>query len=250
MHDYELYGTSIFETIRANKGMVWRLSQHWQRLCHSAQQLSFQPPNYAAFSMSLLESHDPSQDQVLRLSLMRLGGVWQGQPSGQKTAVLVRPTPPPSRTAVTLFLPKDRVSLCDPIRQHKTGSRIFLQHLHRQAQQNSCSDSLIIDRQSRILETCHSNLLWCHGQRWFTPRLSLGLLPGVYRQWLLQHGLVEESELTLDALSQVEGLLICNSVRGIRQVSMIGRKESQERESAFIAALPTRNFQPLSRVSV
>ena len=52
-----------------------------------------------------------------------------------------------------------------------------------------------------------------------TPSASLGLLPGVLREFLIEKGQVQEAELTLDDLAG--GFQLGNAVRGLFSAKLI-----------------------------
>ena len=245
MHEYELYGASIFETLLADKGRFWRLQNHWKRLQGTARALGFQAPSFETFKTNLSHAHDSNHTQVMRYTLIRQGGIWSGQPTCDETKVLARPFTK-TTAPIHLYLPAERFANADGWRQFKTGSRMAYQHLLMQASYHHCQDSLLIDQEERILETCFGNLIWCESGQWYTPRLDLGLLPGIYREWLVETGLVEESTLFLGELSQITGMIVCNSVHGAREVAMVGGcKVTQTATATFLQSLPKRPYLPM-----
>ena len=54
----------------------------------------------------------------------------------------------------------------------------------------------------------------------YTPPSQLGLLPGIYRQHLLEIGQVEEKVLTLSDLKEAEVIYACNAVRGLYELKI------------------------------
>ena len=54
----------------------------------------------------------------------------------------------------------------------------------------------------------------------YTPPSTLGILPGIYRQYLLEIEQVEEKVLTIDDLKQAEVIYACNAVRGLYELSV------------------------------
>jgi len=57
--------------------------------------------------------------------------------------------------------------------------------------------------------------------RWFTPPASCGLLPGVYRRYLLEtRPDIAQRVLTLDDLRSADAVYLCNAVRGLRRVTI------------------------------
>ena len=69
-----------------------------------------------------------------------------------------------------------------------------------------------------LLETSIGNLVLKINGKLYTPPISLGILPGIYRQHLLERGQVEEKVLTLADLNQAEAVYGCNAVRGLYEL--------------------------------
>ena len=72
-----------------------------------------------------------------------------------------------------------------------------------------------------LLETSIGNLLLKIDRKLYTPPTSLGILPGIYRQHLLERGQVEEKVLTVPDLDQAETIYGCNAVRGLYELEVI-----------------------------
>ena len=72
----------------------------------------------------------------------------------------------------------------------------------------------------KLLETSIGNLVLKMNSKLYTPPSQLGLLPGIYRQHLLESGQVEEKVLTIEDLKQAEVIYGCNAVRGLYELSL------------------------------
>ena len=72
----------------------------------------------------------------------------------------------------------------------------------------------------KLLETSIGNLVLKMNSKLYTPPSQLGLLPGIYRQHLLESGQVEEKVLTLSDLKQAEVIYGCNAVRGLYELKI------------------------------
>ena len=72
----------------------------------------------------------------------------------------------------------------------------------------------------KLLETSSGNLVLKMNSKLYTPPSSLGILPGIYRQHLLEIGQVEEKVLTIEDLKQAEVIYGCNAVRGLYELSV------------------------------
>ena len=70
----------------------------------------------------------------------------------------------------------------------------------------------------KLLETSIGNLVLKMDGKLYTPPSQLGLLPGIYRQHLLEVGQVEEKVLTVEDLKQAEVIYGCNAVRGLYEL--------------------------------
>ena len=71
-----------------------------------------------------------------------------------------------------------------------------------------------------LLETSIGNLVLKIAGKLYTPPTSLGILPGIYRQHLLETGQVKEKIMTLADLNQAEAIYGCNAVRGLYELEV------------------------------
>ena len=74
------------------------------------------------------------------------------------------------------------------------------------------------NKSGELLETSIGNLVLKISGKLYTPSIRLGILPGIYRQHLLETGQVEEKVLTLKDLVQAEAIYGCNAVRGLHEL--------------------------------
>ncbi len=84
------------------------------------------------------------------------------------------------------------------------------------------SQILFIDHKNRLLETGSSNIFLMFDNKIYTPPLTLPILPGTYREYLLSLNIpgytFNEKELYLDDVKNCDGMFITNSLRGIEAV--------------------------------
>ena len=74
------------------------------------------------------------------------------------------------------------------------------------------------NKSGELLETSIGNLVLKIVGKFYTPPIRLGILPGIYRQHLLETGQVEEKVLTVPDLDQAETIYGCNAVRGLYEL--------------------------------
>ena len=78
------------------------------------------------------------------------------------------------------------------------------------------------NRRGELTEGSRTNLFLKVADKLYTPPLSCGVLPGTFRQRLLESrpGWVEERILTLDDLRTADTIFVGNSVRGLIELSI------------------------------
>lgn len=105
---------------------------------------------------------------------------------------------------------------------HKTTNRDLYTHEYAQAREHGFFDTLFLNEDGHLTEGCISNVFCYRNGTYLTPPVADGLLPGVMRRYLLEEGVVpiEQCSLTLDDVRQAEALFLCNSVRGVVQVTL------------------------------
>ena len=81
-------------------------------------------------------------------------------------------------------------------------------------------ENIYYDKLGELLETSIGNLVLKIAGKLYTPPIRLGILPGIYRQHLLETGQVEEKILTLADLKGAEAIYGCNAVRGLYELSV------------------------------
>ena len=72
----------------------------------------------------------------------------------------------------------------------------------------------------KLLETTIGNLVLKMNSKLYTPPSTLGILPGIYRQHLLESRQVEEKILTLSDLKEAEVIYACNAVRDLYELKI------------------------------
>jgi para-aminobenzoate synthetase/4-amino-4-deoxychorismate lyase len=77
------------------------------------------------------------------------------------------------------------------------------------------------NKRHEVTETTIASVIVQFGGRLFTPPIRCGLLPGTYREWLLEQGRVSERIITLEELEKAEHIYLVNSVRRRRIASLI-----------------------------
>lgn len=209
----------LIETMALNPdGEAPYFQAHWHRLQASAKALGIPFPNHITRSAPLPEHN------CLRLHL---------SPDGELTYTYQH-IPKLNTQTVKVGIAPTRFKNHDPLRRHKIDQRQHLDHLIAQANEKGLFDLLCFNDKGYLLEGARSNVFIKLNDQWFTPSLSLDILPGIMRQQILQqpqaftHYLgevaissIQEARLELKDCIKAQKILICNSLRGILQAELV-----------------------------
>ncbi len=103
---------------------------------------------------------------------------------------------------------------------HKTTNRSLYDSEYKRYSSLGYADVLFLNNRQEVTEGAVSNVIIKKGKRYYTPPVSSGLLPGILRGLLIKKGRIEEKVMFLDDLLKADGILLCNSVRGLTEVKL------------------------------
>ena len=102
---------------------------------------------------------------------------------------------------------------------HKTSDRGFYDDALRAAMVHGGKEAVLVRDDGLVTEGSFTNVFVERDGVWLTPPASLGLLPGILREYLIEKGQAHEAELTLDDLA--DGFQLGNAVRGLFSAKLI-----------------------------
>ena len=102
----------------------------------------------------------------------------------------------------------------DPFSCHKTTWRRHYTEARRRFPE--ADDVVLVNEHGHAVETTIANLVCRIGDRWYTPPLDDGGLPGIGRQHAVASGRVAERSITAEELRAVDELFVINDLRGWR----------------------------------
>jgi para-aminobenzoate synthetase/4-amino-4-deoxychorismate lyase len=112
-------------------------------------------------------------------------------------------------------LAKNPIDSKDPFLRHKTTYRETYDKARQDSPQGD--DVLLWNERGEVTETTIANVVFPLGEEWVTPPLECGLLPGVYRAWMLDQGWAREQVVRVEDLSPNQRFYVVNSVRQRRE---------------------------------
>jgi len=120
-----------------------------------------------------------------------------------------------------VILSSRRVFSGDRFLRHKTTRRQLYNQEYAQARRQGYDEVLFLNERGEVTEGAISNVFIEKDGHWFTPPVSCGLLPGIYRRQLLETGPAAERMLQLQDLVSADAVYLCNAVRGCRRVTVV-----------------------------
>jgi len=196
----------LIETMLREEGAYFLQDLHMARLKKSAGELGFSLDETAA--LSTLERTaaglDPEGIYRIRLLLDKTGG----------TDISVSPLERIS-SPVKLAVSEERTDRNDPLLRHKTTDRGLYDSELAKYRVKGFFDCVFLNREDEVTECAISNIFIRKGDDYFTPPLSSGVLPGVYREYLFLAGELPLAEKVLhpEDIAEADELFIANSVR-------------------------------------
>ncbi|HEY6538305.1 MAG TPA: aminodeoxychorismate synthase component I [Candidatus Dormibacteraeota bacterium] len=185
---------------------------HLQRLAASASYFGFKFDPGELETRISAELAGLNQPARVRLLLDRRGRI----------SVELSPLPGPAQARLRLALDREPVLSSSIWLFHKTTNRRAYQS--RAGRHPDADDVVLVNERGELTEATVANLAVRLDDKWFTPSLECGCLPGVERQRLLEAGQLREGVILIEDLERAQGLALVSSLRGWRSAGLLERE--------------------------
>jgi len=196
MAGFEIYEAMLWEPERG----YFLLERHLRRFAGSAAHFGFVFDRDAVTrGLAALAETLPGIPRKVRVELSENGDLFFEH-------LDVKPSTP-----VRAALSRESVDSGDEFLHHKTSRRgVYERALaaHPEAQ-----DVLLWNERGELTESCAANVVLELDGRRVTPALASGLLPGTFREALLESGEIEEGVVPAKDVERASRLFLINSVR-------------------------------------
>ena len=213
-------GIGLFETIRVEGSVPKFYKNHIKRLVKSADLfgISCDSDHLEEIVQKEIRHACISKDEVYRLRINL-------NPKGNFSLELhplkkIQSTPKIFWAAELLGKELSIIDSSDPTYYHKTTNRKIYDFAWQEAEKRGGFDGIFVNEKGEVTEGGRSNLLIKNGDKWITPPINSGLLPGIMRARLLEDRKMNLHELPLTPVEVInaESVYICNSLRGLVKV--------------------------------
>jgi 4-amino-4-deoxychorismate lyase len=232
-----LYGDHLFETIAfvGRRAPLWRC--HMDRLQRDARRLLMPPPEESLLAQDCQRLVESEGNSVVRITLTRGSGGRAYEPleRPQPRRIVARRAWPPGLSVsraegLTLHTSPVRLSVGGILAGIKHGNRLEQVLAAERARRAGVDEAVLLDIQDRVIEAIAGNLAVELRGRVLTPDLSTAGVAGVGLAWLSDRlraagqPVPERTHLTPGDLARADGIMVINSVAGIRPArSLDGR---------------------------
>jgi len=184
------------------------LELHLSRMKRSAAALGFQFDRHAARNQIQALCFELEAPAKLRLMASRSGA----------TALETQPMPQPFAGPLKAAALPHPLDPSDWRLAHKTTDRGFYEDALGAANRLGAQEAILVRDDGLVTEGSFTNIFVERGEELLTPAATLGLLPGVLRESLIESGKAREADLTLDDLS--DGFMLGNALRGLFKATL------------------------------
>jgi 4-amino-4-deoxychorismate lyase len=228
------YGDGLFETLRVQAGTVPLLARHLARLSAGCRRLGLPCPDDAAWCADITRLlAETAGEGVLRLVLTRGDGTrgYAPPPDAQgRRIVSFHPLPTPAPRALRVGICQTRIGFSPALAGLKHLGRLEQVLAAGEVVAAGWDEGLMLDGEGRVVEATRHNLFYLRGGQLCTPPVELAGVAGVMRALVLEAqsrlGLPGgEAVLRYDELHEIEELLLCNAVAGLRPVRWLAGRE-------------------------
>jgi branched-chain amino acid aminotransferase len=223
-----LYGSGLFETMRCENGVVFRLDDHLDRLFASAKALSIYnsfDKKYMTDAVYAVLQANGFVDARLRLTLT--GGAMASD--NRKSTLLVAATGLQGypgefyQKGILVVLCPFRQNTSEPTCGHKTTSYFSRMLALQDAHNKGGAESLWFTTGNVLAEGCISNVFLVKDSALYTPRLSTPVLSGIARKTVCEIAernqiKLEEKDLGIDDLLAADEIFLTNVIMKVMPV--------------------------------
>ena len=225
-----LYGSGLFETLRAENGTVFGEDQHLNRLLNSAAALQiFLTHTQDSLKDAIAEALKANDLQQARVRLTVSAGIPSGDGQPPQSTVLITAVPlVPYADAcynqgILAILCPYRQNPADPLAGHKATSYFSRMLGLRMAHQKQAAEALWFTTDGYLSEGCVSNVFLVKDGALMTPPVGTPVLPGVARHTVCDladtHDMdLQEKALKIDDLLEADEVFVTNVIMKVMPV--------------------------------
>ncbi|MBI5357620.1 aminotransferase class IV [Candidatus Saccharibacteria bacterium] len=240
-------GLGVFETFRVCDGKVFLLDEHFARLQKSLRAIGISQVDETQAIENIFDIAkfaQPGQDAFIRFFVTTEGGELANFNHSQQPKIVIYmssiPVLEPRAISAKILsgIVRNKPEYFDQI-----GFRIkSLDYLHAIIAQKQLSDEagIMLTHDGYIAEALTANIFWSKDGKIYTPPLSLGILPGIMRQFLIENLEVAEKNAQKNEILDADEIFLSSSVNFITPLDKINSIKKPGLEGPVSQSLSTK----------
>ncbi len=212
----------LLETMKYEAGKVFLLDEHLERLKSSADfwLFMFDEKKIRKFINKFIKEFNPDEKYKLRLTLNKWGKI-----SIEKRELENLPD------TIKIIISNKKVNSKDQFKYFKTTNRKLYNEEFQYYNKKGFTEVIFFNEKKQISEGAITNIFIVKNNKIYTPSVNSGILPGVFRKYLLQNNAaIKETFLFKNDLLDSDEIFITNSVREIIKVDQLYLNEKEYKE--------------------
>lgn len=194
----------LIETMLVENGDIYLLEKHTERLKKSAEffLFIFNQKKITSLLNDNIKGKYSNGKYKLRITLSKWGKINISLSELE-----------PIKARISVVISDHSVSSKNVFQYFKTTNRVIYDDEINKYSDQGYFEVIFLNERKEIAEGSFTNIVIKKDEQWLTPAASCGILPGVYRNYLLQNNKAKEAILTVEDLLKAEELRLINSVR-------------------------------------
>ncbi len=207
---------SIVESMLFKNNNIQNIEKHLTRLKNTADHLLFEC-NFEQINNRVLQyvkDEKLSDTCKLRLEL-----------DYQHNLLIEHSTIAKAKQPIRIGLLKHKINTSHFMFKYKTTSpltRGLYTELHNKYTNDEVDEIIFVNQNNQITESRFFNVIIEYQGKLITPPTHCGLLPGIFRQTMIDNNELVEEVITQDMLKSATKIYLCNDVRGLIECAFIG----------------------------
>ncbi|MEU6868696.1 aminodeoxychorismate lyase [Streptomyces sp. NPDC046876] len=217
-------GDGVFETLKAERGAVFALTRHVERLTRSARGLGLPDPDPDEVRAACAAVVEANPVALGRLRITYTGGVSPlGSDRGDAPPTLVvalgESVRRPDTTAVITvpWVRNERSAIAGLKSTSYAENVVALAAAHRAG----ASEALFANTVGQLCEGTGSNVFVVLDGELHTPPVSSGCLAGITRALVVEWAGAKETDLPFEALERAEEIFLTSTLRDVQAVTLV-----------------------------
>ncbi len=248
------FGDGVFESMRVDRRGVFLADGHRRRLLAGLERLSLNIDGHALWQQAeaLLASVADAAPGLAKLVVSRAPSSLGYRGSGQADQWVLQYSqglPATDSRPLRLAIPEIRLAHQPALAGIKHCNRLEQVLARQQLDAIGADEGVMLDASGLVIEGCAANLFILEADQLLTPPLEHCGVAGVMREYVLEVVAAEcglraaEAMIDVPRLLACDGLVLCNSVKGISTVASLRSEEGLHHDLPIPAVLATLRDQ-------